>query len=282
MHVVCSGHINWDVRLRVDRLPAPDDEARVRERSESGGGSAANVAAGLAALEVDARMFGSVGDDERGRRALTGLEAAGVESQVKVVDQETTTKYILIDDDGEIALLGTDGANEAVEPDDVSPSLLVDADGVHLTSQRPETARRIAELATARGIPVSFDPGRRISDRDYSNIFELTDLLFVNEREAEIFEGEVPWQVTKHGADGATVSGPDGTVSHPGFTIDDVVDTTGAGDAFAAGFLAVWLDGGDAEAALSVANACGGIGAATHGSKPDLSWERIEALGEGQ
>ena len=54
---MCAGHVNWDITLRVDRLPGPDDEARVRERSEGGGGSAANVAAALAMLSCEARLF---------------------------------------------------------------------------------------------------------------------------------------------------------------------------------------------------------------------------------
>lgn len=271
MRVVCAGHINWDVRLSVDRLPGPDDEAQVRERSASGGGSAANVAVCLSRLGVESRLFGSVGDDDSGQEALAGIRKAGVDPAVAVIDDaETTTKYILIDDDGEIALLGTDGANEALGPSDVSPSLLEDADHVHLTGQRADTARRIADLANDRDIGVSFDPGRRLPDRDYADVLELTDLLFVTDREAEAFDTPVPRQVTKHGVDGATYEGPEGTYEHPGFGVESVVDTTGAGDAFAAGFLSEWLSGHDPEEALSVANACGALAATIYGPRPDL------------
>lgn len=279
MRVVCAGHLNWDITLRVDRLPRPDDESRVRERRESGGGSAANVARGLLSLSCDAQMLGSVGDDERGQLAVRELGEAGVETHVEVVEGvETTEKYIFVDDDGEVALLDTEGANEALGPEDVSPAVLDDADGVHLTGQRPETAARIAQLASERGLPVSFDPGRRVADRDYTSVFERTDLLFTNDREAAAVDVSVPWQVTKHGADGATLSTPDGTFEHPGFDVDAAVDSTGAGDAFAAGFLSVWLEERYPERALAVGNACGAIAATEHGSTAGLSWERIEQL----
>lgn len=271
MRVVCAGHINWDIRFRVDRLPAPDDEALIYDRSASGGGSAANVAVDLSGLDVETRMFGSVGNDDPGRRALAGLREAGVDPFVTVVeDTETTTKYILIDADGEVALLGTDGANEAIDPDEISPSLLEGADCVHLTGQRPDTAHRIAELATERDVLVSFDPGRRLSDRDFTDALSLTDLLFVNDRETELVDVSVPYQLTKHGAAGATYEGPDGEFSHSGFDVESVVDTTGAGDAFAAGFLSSWLSDRDPEQALAVANACGALAASTYGPRPDL------------
>jgi ribokinase len=271
MRVVCAGHINWDVRLRVDRLPGPDDEARVRDRSASGGGSAANVAVCLSRLGIDTRLFGSVGDDDAGREALAGIRDAGVDPSVTVVeDAETTTKYILIDDDGEVALLGTEGANEALGPAAVSPDLLDGAELVHLTGQRPDTARRIADLAVDRDVFVSFDPGRRLPDREYAEVLERTDLLFVTDREAEAIEVAVPRQVTKHGVGGATYAGPDGEYSHAGFGVESVVDTTGAGDAFAAGFLSAWLADRDPERALSVGNAAGALAASTYGPRPDL------------
>ena len=69
--VVCAGHVNWDVTLRVDRLPAPDGEAVICGQAESGGGSAANTAAVLVGLDCDPLLLGSVGEDryaERTRR----------------------------------------------------------------------------------------------------------------------------------------------------------------------------------------------------------------------
>jgi len=278
MRVVCAGHVNWDVTLRVDRLPGPDDEARVRERSEAGGGSAANVAAALAMLSREARLFGSVGADETGRAVRSSLRALGVETRFRTVaDAETTTKYVLVDDDGEVAVLGTDGANEALSAGDVPESAFVDADAVHLTGQSPETAAGLAASAADHGLPVSFDPGRRLADREYGGVLERTDLLFVTDREAAEVGAAVPWKVTKHGERGATLACPEGRFDHPGYGLRSV-DTTGAGDAFAAGFLSAWLGDDDPERALAVANACGALAASERGPGADLSWERIEAV----
>ncbi|WP_254840571.1 carbohydrate kinase family protein [Natronomonas marina] len=278
MRVVCVGHVNWDVTLRVDRLPGPDDEARVHERREAGGGSAANVAAALAMLSREARLFGSVGADDPGSTVEATLREIGVETRLKTVEgAETTRKYLLVDDDGEVAVLGTEGANEAISGADVPASALADADALHLTGQSPGTAARLAAAAADHGLPVSFDPGRRLADREYGEVVERVDLLFVTDREAAEVHASVPWKVTKHGERGATLACPEGRFDHGGYGLPSV-DSTGAGDAFAAGFLAAWLDDEGPERALAVANACGAVAASERGPRPDLSWERVEGV----
>lgn len=279
MRVVCAGHVNWDVTFHVDRLPGPDEEAHIHERSTSGGGSAANTAVAFAALSCEPRLLGSVGDDDSGERALAELEAAGVDTRVRIVKGgETTTKYVLVEESGEVAVLGTDGANEALAPEEAAPDALDGADALHLTGQRPDTAARLAELADDADVPVSFDPGRRLADRDYGAVLDRCDVLFVTDTEAARIDAErVPWRVTKHGVDGAVLRCPSGTFEHAGYGLPSV-DSTGAGDAFAAGFLAVWLDDGGPERALAVGNACGAIAASEPGPKPELSWDRIEAV----
>ena len=250
----------------------------VRGRSEGGGGSAANAAAALAMLSCEARLFGSVGDDDIGETARSELEAVGVETRLKTVaGEETTRKYVLVDADGEVAVLGTDGANEALSADDVPAAALADADAVHLTGQDPATAAELARTAADHGLPVSFDPGRRLADRSYDGVLEHADLLFATDREAAEIHASVPWKVTKHGDNGATLACPEGRFDHAGYGLSSV-DSTGAGDAFAAGFLVAWLDGGDPKRALSVANACGAVAANDRGPRPDLSWERVKAV----
>lgn len=279
MHIVCAGHCNWDVRFRVDRLPSPDGEGRIERRRESGGGSAANVAVGLAELDRTTHFLGAVGDDEHGAAAVDRLERAGVVSHVRVAETlPTTTKYILVDGAGRVALLGSDGANEAFTATDLPESILESAAALHLTGQDPATAAELARGGRAAGAVVSFDPGRRVTEREYGPVFECVDVLFVNEREAAAVDAEVPATVTKRGADGASWSDSEETVTHPGFDIGTATDTTGAGDAFAAGFLSAWLEDRDPVRALENANACGALAASEEGSGANLSRERIEAL----
>lgn len=283
MRVVCAGHVNWDVTMRVDSLPTPDGEAVVTERRESGGGSAANVAVALANLGVDASLLGSVGTDERGERVRRELDAAGVDADpLQVVEGRTAVKYLLVGETGEVAVVDDGGVNESFRTDTLSPELFEERVVCHLTGQRPDTAARLAERASEAGLTVSFDPGRRFGERDHGRTLELVDVLFLNDREAECAPA-LPSGcrvVRTHGPDGATLEGPDPRLCHPGYGLESV-DTTGAGDAFAARFHAARLRGADAERALAVANACGALAATRSGPRPDLSWERVSALVDG-
>ncbi|SEW21586.1 carbohydrate kinase family protein [Natrinema salifodinae] len=274
--VLTAGHVNWDVTLRVDRLPEPDGEASIRSQRQSGGGSAANVAAALAGLDVDAGLIGSVGDDDNGLLARRELEDAGVSiGGVRVIDgADTAVKYLLVDESGEVAILGNDGVNEAVTPADLEPARIRAADHVHLTGQRPNTAAAIARLASEADVPVSFDPGRRLADRDYGEALSLADIIFLTDREATaLFEAESidpaadeQIVVVTCGADGAEAYTPDGEFVHEGFDVEPV-DTAGAGDAFAAGFLATWIEDAAIDRALAYGNACGALTAGRDGAR---------------
>ncbi|SFR54720.1 carbohydrate kinase family protein [Halogeometricum limi] len=284
--VLCAGHVNWDVTLRVDSLPEPDGETTVSSRVAGGGGSASNVAVGLSDLGVDSSILGSVGDDEHGRLAREQLGERGVDCRhvVTAPEGETTRKYVVVEPSGEVMMLGCPGANEAFIAADVSEGTLRELDHLHLTSQRPETATRLAERAGELGVTVSFDPGRRIGDRAYGTALSAVDYLFLNDREAALaldaFDLNEQTLVLKHGPDGAEVRVDGERIAHPGYPID-AVDTTGAGDAFAAGFVAARVAGDDFERALAVANACGALVSRVPGARTDLSWKQVDAfLGE--
>ncbi len=288
--VLVAGHVNWDVTLRVDRLPPADGEATIRSKRQSGGGSAANVAAGLARLGVDVALFGSVGDDEHGERIKRSLGEIGVDcaSVHAIPEAETACKYLLVDDEGTVSVLGNDGANEALGPDAVDPELVRSVDHVHLTSQRPATASELATVAREAGCTVSFDPGRRLAHRSYDGTIARADVIFLTGREAEVLRGREEGAlafgertvVVTEGSDGAVVHGPDATTHHAGFDVTPV-DTAGAGDAFAAGFLTKWWQGAPDRHALRFANACGAVAATSEGAQTELPDDRIEAFLEG-
>ncbi|KAB7515732.1 carbohydrate kinase family protein [Halosegnis rubeus] len=281
--VCCVGHVNWDVTLRLDALPDPDAEAVVRETSQTGGGSAANVAVGLAGLDCAVTLVGSVGDDEHGLLARRDLDRAGVDlSRLRTVDGETTTKYLLVDDTGEVSVLATPGVNEALGPHDIDPEPIRAADHVHVTAHRPDTVARVADIATDAGVPLSIDPGRRVESREYGPVLEAADLLFVNDREADCLDAPTPPVVVrKCGTDGAVVETPESRYVHDGYR-PPAVDTTGAGDAFAAGYIASRLRDRDHPEALATANAAGALATESKGPKTDLGWERLDAIQTGE
>jgi ribokinase len=282
--VICAGHVNWDITLRVDHLPEVDGEAAIQHRTGAGGGSAANVAVALAGLRVPVSLLGSVGDDDNGRAARRELTDTGVDCDPMqtVTDGETAVKYLIVDGGGELMVLGQTGVNEAFRSGHLPDDTLHEADVLHLTSQHPETAARLAERAADAGVTVSFDPGRRLGQRDYTETLALADVVFLNDREAataldDCTDHGAETIVLKHGPRGAELRTGGETFTHPGFAVE-TVDTTGAGDAFAAGFLASRLQGDDYDEALAVANACGALAARSAGARIDVSWTAVSEL----
>lgn len=283
MRVLCAGHVNWDVTLQVDALPAPDGEAAIDSQTHAGGGSASNTAVAMTGLGVETLLLGSVGGDDYGDLARKELVAAGVDcTHLQRIHGETTVKYLVVDGDGEVMVLANDGVNEAFRAADVPDSVLASIDHLHLTSQRLQTAEMLAKRARDAGATVSFAPGRRLDEREYHGVTGHTDYLFLNEAEAAtatetgLIEAVDGVAVVTHGDGGGELRG-DESLSHPGYDIDPV-DTTGAGDAFAAGFLAAVLDGRSQEDALSVANAAGALAATSTGARVTLSWVDIDGL----
>ncbi|GCF12749.1 sugar kinase [Haloarcula mannanilytica] len=282
MRVICAGHVNWDVTLHVDQLPKPDGEGRITDRAQSSGGSAANVAVALAGLDADPLVLGSVGPDDHGTKARRELAAMGVETLLVEADEPTAVKYLIVDENGDVVVLGNDGANEAFGPSNLPAETLAEADHLHLTGQDPGTAAALARDAATADIPVSFDPGRRLPFRDYSAVLRHVEILFCNGPEADhardsgLFE-TVPTVVVKHGDCGATAYTDGRTITNAGYPIEPV-DTAGAGDAFAAGYLLANAQESDPKRALAVANACGALATRSTGAQASLDWESVWKL----
>ena len=257
MSLVVLGDLMVDVVARIAGPLARGSDTPA-EVSVSGGGSAANVAAWAAALGHRVSLACRVGEDDRGMVAVGDLVEAGVRVNASVDERRPTgTCVVLVEPAGERTMLPDPGANDA--PADVPDDWLVSGGHLHVVGYallrdgaRPGALDAIAR-ARAAGMTMSVDPSSWALIRD--GAIPRVDLLLPNEREAEVLghplalAGEV---VTKLGAEGAEWTDGRDVVRVPAAAVD-VVDTTGAGDALAAGFLV-----GGIELGLEAAARCVG------------------------
>jgi sugar/nucleoside kinase (ribokinase family) len=259
--LVCSiGDLTLDVLVRLDAPIATGGDTAAEIRLAPGG-QAANVAAWAAALGATARFVGKQGDDEAGRLAREGLTSRGVDV-VGPVEGRNAVVCSLVTPDGERSMASDRGSSAELREDELDPEWLAGCEhlfvsGYTLVREPSRRAvQRAADLARAAGAGVSVDLSSWIAIRDAgagalrAALQELApDAVFANEDEERALGGPVPgaaW-IVKRGARGCSFDG----VEHPARTVGDVVDSTGAGDALAAG----WIVGGP-DLALDAAARC--------------------------
>jgi ribokinase len=249
------------------------------------GGQAANVAAWLAALAAPVAFLGRVGDDAPGRDAVATLTAAGVDVRVEVdPERPTGTCVVIVEPGGERSMLPDAGANDAPIP--LPAGLLAPGDHLHvagyavLRDGSRAAATAALEAARAAGVTTSLDPSSAalLHRSSFSGVH--VDLLRCNAAEAAALTG---WTeplacarallplagevVITLGADGALWT--DGTrVEDVPSAPAEVVDTTGAGDAFVAGLLAARAAGAEPREALAAACRAAALAVALPGARP--------------
>lgn len=246
-----------------DLRPATDNPSRI---TRTRGGSAANVAALAARSGARTRFIGRVGDDAAGVQLTDALAACGVDVRVQRAGH-TGTVVITVDRAGERTMFPDRAA--AAELSDVPAEWLESLGVLHITSysfaSEPAAGAtlELSRAATAAGIPVSLDASSAglLEDMGVARYLEVVAavrpaVLFANASEAALLDLDRPpfhamLTVVKNGSDPAAVRSPDGRRSYvPVAAVDAVRDATGAGDAFAAGFLTARLAGSDVEGAV--------------------------------
>ena len=291
--VVVVGDLLYDLLAKVEGTVAFGTDTFVPIRGAAGG-SGANAAAWLASLGVEAHFVGRVGDDVFGGFLAEELERVGVTPHLARDPSEGTGKvFVLVDGSGERTMITDRGAGEALDPEDL-PGPLFGKGHLHLSGytlsggSRRETAKRALRLARASGMSVSVDPSsvpllRAVGPGRFLEWTRGADLCFPNleegralaetenpDRIAERLVAHYPGVVLKLGAGGALYADADGEWVRVRAKPARVVDTTGAGDALSAGFLAGRLSGAPPAEALErgvalAAEAVGRVGARPSG-----------------
>ena len=275
INVLCIGDVMLDVIARINVSPqkinfGSDTASRI---STSSGGAAGNVAAWLTRTDARSTIVSHVGDDPAGAAIIAEFDALGVNHGDLVIPGETSgVVVVLVDSSGERTMFPDKGANSRLTVTDL-PDLdafqAVYISGYALLNPLArDGVLAMIEKIKADGLPIYFDPAsvgamKDVADKELHNWFSIMDVLFLNEEESIYLTGSVDIEralnylldfsqvvVIKRGSAGAIAKarGFD-SISLPAVAAT-VVDTTGAGDSFAAGFIASYSKNHDLTAAL--------------------------------
>jgi ribokinase len=298
--VFVLGSINQDFVLKVERRPQPGETVTDAELSTGSGGKGANQAAAAALLGASVSFLGRVGDDEFGEPLVRALERKGIDTSLieRASGYQTGAAFITVTPDGENAITVAPGANRAITPEDVDAAADEFRRARVLVAQMEvpkEVVGRAAEVAAGGDTRVVLNLAPMFEVP--RELLERLDPLVVNEHEAAFLLGS-----RFEGVDGALSAAPELLSLGPGSVVItlgaagavvadsssaahipapqvEVVDTTGAGDAFV-GALAVQLArDASLEEAVSYAVRAGAAAVTKGGAQGALPTpEAVEAL----
>ena len=256
--VVGFGALNVDKLFKVNRIAGAEEESFIEAHSETCGGSAANTVIGLARLGCKVGFVGKVADDREGALLIEDFRKEGVDTAgvIRAMQGESGQVMGFVDAKGERALYIDSGVNDTITFDEVNADYVSRARFLHLTSfvgeKSFQTQKQLLKTLP-ENIKVSFDPSALYAREGLAQlepIIKRSHVLMPNAKELNLITGEADYcrgadfligmgvriVAVKLGADGCYAT--DGRERHliEAFKVD-AVDTTGAGDAFCAGFL---------------------------------------------
>lgn len=279
--VIVIGELNADlIAGGLDAVPMPGQEIVAGDFTMTLGSSSAIFACGINALGRGVTFVSLAGTDSFGDYCVNEIDRRGIDvSHIRRDPTARTGVTIVLSTSEDRAMVTYPGAIADLTYRDLDLGLLDGHRHLHLTSYYLQTGLKadfpwLIIEAKNRGLSVSFDPNSdpaRLWGDDVLNVIKLVDILFINENEAIQITGEsVPESalgrladltkiaVMKRGRNGAIAAANGTTTDSVGFDVF-TVDTTGAGDSFAAGFVDAFLDSKTIAECLVAGNACGAL-----------------------
>ncbi len=255
------GEIVVDLLVKIHRFPEPDEKLYVDYSEKQAGGVTANFCVGVARQGLRVAFIGSVGSDENGNFLRRSLVEEGVIDHYlfELEDRITPVNIVMITKDGQKAILQSEHMRLTVPPKRlITQEIIKKARHLHLTAINFPTAFKAVKLAKKLGLTVSLDLESQVV-QDYSNklpqLLKYVDLLLPNRMASftftnikrprvaalQLLEYGPKAVIITLGSEGVLLSTKDIQESYPAFKVTNIVDTTGAGDAFNAGFISAYL-----------------------------------------
>jgi sugar/nucleoside kinase (ribokinase family) len=249
------GHTNLDFIMSLERFPEKNTSVDVVEKQHYFGGTAANVATVAASLGVPTALTSYVGKDiPLEFKALMSEKGVDLRDLVEVEGYETPTVWIVSDSSHDQIAYVYQGPMRHMDEFELRMGAAKEADFVHIMTGRPEYYLRLMRECERLRKTVSFDPAQEIHHiwkaEDFREAMSMCDMFFCNENELatamKYLGAKRPDDLLDHvnvvvntiGSRGSRIFTAEGEVDVPAVRPSKVVDTTGAGDAFRAGYFA--------------------------------------------
>ncbi len=267
--IAVIGSVNLDMSASVARLPAPGETVTGATLARFPGGKGANQALAARRLGADVSLIASIGDDTMADEALALLREGSVDLSRLHIDSEAPTGVALISvaASGENSIVVAPGANATLVLDGVD---MPQSDALICQLEVPRDTIAAAAKRFEGFFCVNLAPARDVDD----SVLERADLIVVNETESDWYGDRLSicrgMIARTHGKDGAELYRDGELFAAANAPEVDVVDTTGAGDAFTAALVVAFAEEMSPVEALRFACTAGSLAATQRGAQPSL------------
>jgi len=317
--IVGLGSCGVDFLAQVEEYPSPDDKIRTTDFKVFGGGNAANTLSALGKLGNSAQIVTKIGKDPNGEMIMKELESAGVGVDFVLQSDRTPSPftYVIVDKKSSTRTCIHTPATEELSPDEISGEMLDNCSWVHLDGRHTPAATKLGELANSKGVLVSLDVEK--DRPGLAKLLTKANMLFTNSKYPHIFAEKhgddskdieanmktillqlprLQFVVSTMGADGSIAvvrenngeeeeeegKGKDNrflTFRCQAWQIDakDIVDTTGAGDAYIAGVIHALVRKQSLESGMKLGSYVAAKKLTRLGAREGTPW-RSEAIAE--
>ena len=249
LDVLALGTCNIDFLMKVARFSSADDEVDIENLNISLGGSAANFAVKTSRLGLNTGIMARIGEDHYGHYICSQFKKEKINTEQLIsIDERTGMAFISVDPRGERSIYTFMGANSKFKLEKQDIHLIKRSEILHITGMYTE----VVEEASKHANILSLNPGSLMSSygmEKLANILKNTEILFLNKKEVTLLTGKnfedgakllidtgIPMVVVTMGRDGSKVYTQNEDFEYHSKDVN-VLDTTGAGDSFAAGFI---------------------------------------------
>lgn len=304
--VLVMGGLIVDKYILVNKYPIRGEDTLITDSFNRVGGCTINVACALKNLGIDAYPVSTIGMDEDGDTIEKFLLENNINNDCVAVEKNKTTGYciVILDSATERTFMSYKGCEEMFSYNLIKPNLIKETTFVYLTgyyllgSYAGEILRFIKEVKK-RGASVMFDPGPLVDEIESEMLYsalELCDVLIPNANELEkikiklnaeeevdkwIEKYKIEYLIIKNGGEGITAYKGNKKYKGAAYNVKSM-DTTGAGDSFAAGCIYGFLNNLEFEEVLSIGSACGALNTTFMGPNGKYSFEDVERLMKGE
>ena len=298
--VLVIGELNVDIILHnIDNFPEVGKEVLAQQMTLTLGSSAAIFASNISSLGASVAFLGKIGNDEFGDVVLRDLKKKNVDvSMIQIADQLSTGATIVLSVKEDRANITYPGAMDHLTINDISKENLSKAKHVHFSSYFLQPGlkgdlgklfRLCKELGLTTSFDMQWDPYEKW-DLNIENVLPYVDLFFPNEKELLLLTGKsnigeaidsikkyIKILAIKRGNQGSAVFHENNLKDMPSFLNKKVIDTTGAGDSFNAGFILKFINGFNIEECQKFGNLMGAVSTtAAGGVKAFENYENVK------